>query len=250
MDASAPRPRRRADRSRDGAGFSGRQRRVPAGGADFATADDPVEVLVPAGTRWRPVRASASASSPPTRTSSRTGTAWRVTGRVRTAVDLIRRGGAEDAVILLDRLCDDGMVRLDDVRAAVADAPAMPGQRAGAAGGRARRRPGGVTAGDAAAAAPRTGPDCPRRSRSSASFDEDGLHRPRRFRLPGAASSRSSTTGAWHGRPGQFAQGPQSAQPTVRRRAGASCFVTAADMHDPSELVAPNHAGPRSLITT
>ncbi|WP_448641076.1 endonuclease domain-containing protein [Geodermatophilus sp. URMC 63] len=37
-----------------------------------------------------------------------------------TAVDLIRWAATEeDAVILLDRLCDEGMVRLDDVRTAV-----------------------------------------------------------------------------------------------------------------------------------
>jgi hypothetical protein len=37
---------------------------------------------------------------------------------VDTAVDLIRWGATEDAVVLLDRLCHKGMVRLDDVREA------------------------------------------------------------------------------------------------------------------------------------
>jgi hypothetical protein len=46
---------------------------------------------------------------------------------VDTAVDMIRWGSTDDAVVVLDRLCLDGMVRLDDVRAAVLALPRCQG---------------------------------------------------------------------------------------------------------------------------
>jgi hypothetical protein len=53
----------------------------------------------------------------------------RRTGRVRTAVDLIRRGAVDDGVVLLDRLVTIGIVALADVRAAVDVLPRGRGTR-------------------------------------------------------------------------------------------------------------------------
>lgn len=110
----------------EGAGFTGRSAATLWGVDDIADPTDPVEVLVPAGTRWNP--------GPGIRVRSLRGGLqlvrrgrWLCTDRVDTAVDMIRWGGTDEAVVLLDRSCVAGMVRLDDVRTAVLDLPRCQG---------------------------------------------------------------------------------------------------------------------------
>lgn len=105
-----------------GAGFTGLSAAVLWGVPDVAGPGDPVEVVLPGGARWHPgagVRVHRAAGAVRLEEVGR----WRCTGRGDTAVGLVRRGSEEDAVVLLDRLLAAGMVRLDDVRDAVADLP-------------------------------------------------------------------------------------------------------------------------------
>ncbi len=102
-----------------GAGFTGRSAATLWGVPGIATPDDPVEVILETGSRWNAGPGVQVRSSPDGRELVRRGR-WPCSSRVDTAVDLIRWAATEeDAVILLDRLCDEGMVRLDDVRTAV-----------------------------------------------------------------------------------------------------------------------------------
>ena len=92
----------------------------------LAGPDDPVEVVLPPGVRWNAtsgvlVRTATTAGEVVT-----DGTLnW--TDRTRTAVDLIRRGPLDDAVVLLDRLVQHRAAFLDDVRVAVATLPRCRG---------------------------------------------------------------------------------------------------------------------------
>jgi hypothetical protein len=112
-----------------GAVFAGLSALVLAGGNGFATVDDPVEVVLPLGRRWRPgpgVRVSVSSSVDDVVVD------WAGlsrTGPVRTAVDLIRRGGLDDGVVLLDRLVQAGLADLAQVRAAAEKLPRSRGSR-------------------------------------------------------------------------------------------------------------------------
>ncbi|TKJ35661.1 hypothetical protein A6V29_14205 [Blastococcus sp. CCUG 61487] len=102
-----------------GAGFTGRSAATLWGVPDIATPDDPIDVILPAGTRWNPGPGVRVRSMPRGRQLVRRGR-WLCASRVDTAVDLVRWAGTvEEAVVLLDRLCHEGMVRLEDVRAAV-----------------------------------------------------------------------------------------------------------------------------------
>ena len=97
------------------------------GASGLATAEDPVEVVVPPGTRWTPgpgvlVRSAALDGGVVCN-----GPWLRWTGRVRTAVDLIRRDGTDEAVVLLDRLVHARVVDLAAVRAAVEALPRCRG---------------------------------------------------------------------------------------------------------------------------
>ncbi|TFV87841.1 DUF559 domain-containing protein [Blastococcus sp. CT_GayMR16] len=113
-----------------GAVFGGLSALVLAGGDEFATAEDAVEVALPPGTRWRPgpgVRVSVLSAHDAGVVVDRHGLAR--TGPVRTAVDLVRRRGVEDGVVLLDRLVRAGLNDLADVRAAAAALPRSRGSR-------------------------------------------------------------------------------------------------------------------------
>jgi len=104
----------------EGAGFTGRSAAVLWGVPEVAGPLDPVEVLLPGGQRWHPgpgVRLHRFSGAVPFVRVGR----WWCTARVATAVGLIRQGPEDDAVVLLDRLLSGGMVRLSDVRDAVAD---------------------------------------------------------------------------------------------------------------------------------
>lgn len=94
---------------------------------DVLSADDPVEVVLPPGTRWTP------GSGVVVRTASLDGDVvhdargLRWTDRVRTAVDLVRRDEGDESVVLLDRLVNARIVDLADVRAAVEALPRCRG---------------------------------------------------------------------------------------------------------------------------
>jgi G:T-mismatch repair DNA endonuclease (very short patch repair protein) len=109
-----------------GAGFTGRSAASLWGVPDVASPTDPVEVLLPAGSRWNAGSGVRVRSLLRGQALVRRGL-WLCASRVDTAVDLIRWGGTDDAVVLLDRLCLAGMVRLDDVRDAVLKLPRCQG---------------------------------------------------------------------------------------------------------------------------
>ncbi|MGZ4507751.1 MAG: endonuclease domain-containing protein [Blastococcus sp.] len=109
-----------------GAGFTGRSAATLWGAKEVAGPADPVEVVLPAGIRWHSGPGVRVRLLPIGRHLVRQGR-WLCTNPVDTAVDMIRWGGIDDAVVLLDRLCFQGMVRLDDVRAAVLELPRCHG---------------------------------------------------------------------------------------------------------------------------
>jgi G:T-mismatch repair DNA endonuclease (very short patch repair protein) len=109
-----------------GAGFTGRSAASLWGVPDVASPTDPVEVLLPGGSRWNAGPGVRVRSLLRDQALVRRGL-WSCASRVDTAVDLIRWGGTDDAVVLLDRLCLAGMVRLDDVRDAVLKFPRCQG---------------------------------------------------------------------------------------------------------------------------
>ena len=87
---------------------------------------DPVEVVLPPGVRWHPGPGVI------VRTATTSGDvvaddALRYTDRTRTALDLVRRGHLDDAVVLLDRLVHYRVAFLDDVRKAAARLPRCRG---------------------------------------------------------------------------------------------------------------------------
>lgn len=92
----------------------------------FAAPEDPVDVVLPPGIRWN------AAPGVTVRTAITAGDVvddgtLRWTDRVRTAVDLARRGPHDEAVVLLDRLVQAFVVRLEDVRSAVGELPRCRG---------------------------------------------------------------------------------------------------------------------------
>lgn len=108
--------------------FGGRTAVVLSGGRDFAEPQDPVEIVLPPGIRWHPgpgvlVRAADTSSSVVTHGTLR----W--TDRTRTALDLIRRGDRDDAVVLLDRLVQAGLADLAAVQQAAAALPRSRGSK-------------------------------------------------------------------------------------------------------------------------
>jgi hypothetical protein len=106
----------------DGAGFAGRSAAVLWGARWVAGAADPVEVVLPAGERWNAGANVRVRSLLPGRRLIRRGR-WAVTSPADTSVDLIRFADVTEAVVLLDRLAREGVVRLGDVRKAAAELP-------------------------------------------------------------------------------------------------------------------------------
>ncbi|UOY01135.1 endonuclease domain-containing protein [Blastococcus sp. PRF04-17] len=204
------------------------------GGKDFAGPDDPVEVVVPSGARWQPgggivVRRAPLAGDV---VDSRGG--LRRTSRVRTAVDLARRGPLDDGIVLLDRLVHAGFVRLDDVREAVSLLPRCRGSK---------------LARDVAALADGFAESPPEtrlrlvmlRARLPSPvaqyrvFDEDGFIARVDFAYP-ELKLVIEYDGAWHGEPGQLGRDRRR----LNRLFAAGwhvVFVTAADMYDLDALV-------------
>jgi hypothetical protein len=92
----------------------------------LAGPEDPVELVLPPGVRWHPAP-GVTVRTAPIAGDVVVDRALRFTDRTRTAVDLIRRGPLDDAVVLLDRLVQARVVFLEDVRAAVAELPRCRG---------------------------------------------------------------------------------------------------------------------------
>ncbi|GAB3194008.1 hypothetical protein GCM10027261_10930 [Geodermatophilus arenarius] len=109
------------------AALGGRTAAVLWGAADLARAEDPVEVVVPPGRRWSPGPGVAVRSAPLRGDVVHDGSWLRWTARVRTAVDLVRRDGTDEAVVLLDGLVRARVADLAAVRAAVAALPRCRG---------------------------------------------------------------------------------------------------------------------------
>jgi hypothetical protein len=176
-----------------GAGFTGRSAATLWGVPEVAGPADPVDVVVPAGRRWNAGPGVRVRSLPSGQGLVRRGR-WLCANRVDTAVDLIRWGGTDDAVVLLDRLCHEGMVRLDDVRAAARQLPRCQGSA------QARRV---AELADGAAESPRKrgcvcswfGPDSRLRSHSSACSTRTASSPGSTSPIP-TSRSRSSTTGS------------------------------------------------------
>lgn len=112
------------------AAMGGRTAAVLWGLGDLATADDPVQVVVPPGTRWSPGPGVLVRSARLDGDVVHDGRGLRWTDRVRTAVDLIRRDEGDESVVLLDRLVHARVVDLADVRAAVTALPRCRGRAA------------------------------------------------------------------------------------------------------------------------
>jgi hypothetical protein len=111
------------------AALGGRTAAVLWGARDLVGADEPVEVVVPPGVRWDPGPGVICRTAPLTGDVVVEGPSLRVTGRVRTAVDLSRRGTLDEAVVVLDQLVHADVVELAEVRKAVAQLPRCRGSR-------------------------------------------------------------------------------------------------------------------------
>ncbi|CCH90204.1 conserved protein of unknown function [Modestobacter italicus] len=220
------------------AALGGRTAAVLWGLDDLASVDDPVEVVVPPGTRWTPGPGVRVRSAPLAGDVVRSGRVLRWTSRVRTAVDLIRRDEGDESVVLLDRLVTARVVALADVRAAVAALP--PGGR----GTVAARRTASLADGLA---------ESPPETRLRLLLHRSELPRPvaqyqvrvdGRFRKDPVlltprklGASLWTGPGAWHGDVAQF--------PEDRRRLNRITaagwrvhFVTKQDVRRPAELLA------------
>ncbi len=109
-----------------GAGFTGRSAAVLWGVPDVAGPDDPVEVVTTVGRRWNAGAGVRVRTLLPGQRLVQRG-AWRCLPRADTAVDVVRFGDRDEAVVLLDRLVQAALATLDDVRAAAALLPACRG---------------------------------------------------------------------------------------------------------------------------
>jgi very-short-patch-repair endonuclease len=219
-----------------GALFAGLSALVLAGGDEFATADDPVEVVLPVGRRWRPgpgVRVSVSSSVEDVVVDRHR---LSRTGPVRMTLDLIRRGGVDDGVVLLDRLAQAGLADLAAVQAAAEKLPRSRGSR---------------VARDVARLADGLA-GSPQETRLRLLVHRAGLPAPvAQFRIFDAVGFVARVDfaypelrlaieydGLWHAEPGQFAKDRQR----LNRLSAAGwrvIFVTAADLRQPERLLAP-----------
>jgi Protein of unknown function (DUF559) len=218
-----------------GAALGGRTAAVLHGLLDVAGPSDPVEVVLPSGVRWHPQPGLAVRSAPLSGDVVRSGPWLRWTSGVRTAVDLARRESPVEAVVLLDRLAQTGVVDLVEVRAAVAALPRCRGSaRARAA----------VAAADGLA-------ESPQETRVRLVLLGGGLPAPIAQYVVRAGDRFVARVdfawpehrlaleydGAWHGEPGQFARDRER----LNRLTAAGwrvIFLTAADVRRPDLLLA------------
>ena len=101
-----------------GAAFGGRSAAVSWGVPDVATAEDPVYVLLPRGTRWNAGPGVRCRQQTGEQTFVRHGRRW-CTSRLDTAIDLVRFEPGDEAVVVLDHLIREGLVELPAVRSAL-----------------------------------------------------------------------------------------------------------------------------------
>jgi G:T-mismatch repair DNA endonuclease (very short patch repair protein) len=205
------------------------------GVSELVSAADPVEVVVPPGTRWTPGPGVRVRSAPLVGDVVGRGPWLRWTGRVRTAVDLIRRDAGDESVVLLDRLVAARMVDLADVRAAVA---VLPRCRGAAAARRTARLADGLA-------------ESPPETRLRLVLHRSGLPLPVaqfEVRVDGRFVARVDFAwpdrqvaveydGAWHGDPDQLPKDRRR----LNRLAAAGWrvhFVTKADTRRPDQLLA------------
>jgi hypothetical protein len=219
-----------------GAVFGGLSAVVLAGGHAFATADDPVELVLPSGTRWRPhagVRVGSTAITEREVVVDRHGLPR--TTPTRTALDLIRRQPLDEGVVLLDRLVVAGLADLAAVRAAATDLPKGRGSKLARDVSRLA---------DGLAESPqetrlrlvmaRAG--LPPPVAQFRVFDDEGFVARVDFAYPDRRIA-IEYDGLWHGEPGQFAKDRRR----LNRLTAAGwrvIFVTAADLRNPERLVA------------
>jgi G:T-mismatch repair DNA endonuclease (very short patch repair protein) len=205
------------------------------GARDLVSAADPVEVLLPPGSRWTPgpgvvVRTAPAEGEVVT---DRRDLRW--TSRTRTAVDLVRRGPVEDAVVLLDRLVVGGVVALHDVRDAVQRLPRCRGSAQA-------RRVAGLA--DGFAESPQETrlrllllhAGMPEPVAQYRVFDDDGLVARMDFAYPELRLA-IEYDGLWHGETGQFAKDRRRAN-RLSAAGWRVIYVTAADLHRPERLLA------------
>lgn len=216
--------------------FGGLSAVVLAGGDAFATADDPVEIVLPPGARWRPggdVHVRTAAVTDDEVVVDRHGLPR--TAATRTAVDLIRRHQLDDGVVLLDRLVLADLADLAAVRTAAADLPRGRGSKLARDVSRLA---------DGLAGSPQetrlrlliTRAGLPPPVAQFRVFDDEGLIGRVDLAYPDHRII-VEYDGLWHGEPGQFAK--------VRRRLNRLTaagwrvvFVTAADLWHPQRLLA------------
>jgi hypothetical protein len=106
----------------DDAGFGGRSAAGLWGVTDLAGPEDAVDVVLPDGLRWNAGDGVRCRRLLPAQQLVQAGR-WRCTSPVDTAVDILRFEQGDEGVVVLDHLVHRGMVRLEDVRAAVRELP-------------------------------------------------------------------------------------------------------------------------------
>ena len=200
----------------------------------FAGPGTPVEVVLPPGTRWNPGE-GVRVRTCPTAGDVVTDGVLRWTDRTRTAVDLVRRGPLDEAVVLLDRLVQCEVAFLDDVRAAAAALPRCRGSR--------QAREVAALADGLAESPPET--------RLRLLLHRSGLPRPVAqhtvrhdgrfvarvdFGYPGSRLA-IEYDGAWHGERGQLTR-DRARMNRLLAAGWRIVFVTAADLRNPVPLVA------------
>jgi len=195
---------------------------------------DPVELVLPPTVRWNPgpgVVVRQATTSRDVVTDGR----LHYTDRTRTALDLIRRGPVDEAIVLLDRLVYHRATFLEDVRAAAARLPRCRGSAQA-------RRVAGLA--DGLAQSP---PETRLRlliHRSSlpipvAQFE---IRHQRRFvaQVDFAFPDQKLAIeydGAYHGEPSQLTQ-DRARMNRLLAAGWRTLFVTAADMRNPEALIA------------
>jgi hypothetical protein len=212
----------------------------------LAGPDDPVELVLPPTVRWNPGRGVVARQAT---TSGDVVTDGHLlyTDRTRTALDLIRRGPVDDAVVLLDRLVQHRVTFLDDVREAAARLPRCRGS--------AQARQVAALADGLAQSPPET--------RLRLLLHRSGLPAPvaqleirheRRlvaqvdFGFPGQRLA-IEYDGEWHGRPGQLTK-DRARMNRLLAAGWRVLFVTAADMWNPEALIARIAAALGLMIST
>jgi hypothetical protein len=218
----------------EGAGFTGRSAAVLWGVRDIAEVHDPVEVVLASGIRWNAGPGVRTRRALPGQALRRRGL-WLCPSRVDTSIELIRRGNPDEAVVMLDRLCVSSMVRLTDVREAVA---ALPPCRGSAQARAVAARADGLAG-------------SPQETRLRLLFAREGLPAPvAQFRVFGDDGFIARVDfaypelkvaieydGAWHGDPEQFAKDRRRLNRLVA--AGWTVLhVTAEDLRRPGLLAA------------